>query len=116
MIMEFPMNDAAEKIMKAQRALIDSSLHIGSSVMASNARLANHQMAMVNKVVEAGTKQFALLKDAQNPTDAMEKSTAYAAEAGQELASMVRESVELQVEISTSMADTIKAEFTKVAA
>ena len=109
--MEYFNSDVAAKMIKANTALIDSAARMSSVAMDTQGRVARHQMALVEKWVEAGSKQMALLEDVRNPADLVTKSSAIATDLGQEVAVMMREAMELQAELGAAMTTAMQEEF-----
>ncbi|MFT5391334.1 MAG: hypothetical protein ACI8PT_001528 [Gammaproteobacteria bacterium] len=110
--MDIPTNKMADDVMKANGAFMDSAMRIGAQAMKYQGQIAQHNMALFDKWMQAGTKQAAIYEDVKTPADMVAKSGELFSDLGQEVATMVRETVEMQVEVAGSMASAIQDEMT----
>ncbi|MEM7252476.1 MAG: phasin family protein [Pseudomonadota bacterium] len=106
-------NDWTEKFTTANQAFSESMARVNNVAMETQSRLATHHLAMFEKFLTAGNKQMALVKETRNPADLLSESNKIATEFGEELAGMFRETMEIQIEATGSIASAIQAEFAK---
>lgn len=107
------MNETSDNIMNAGSAFMDSAMKIGAEAMKTQSQMFAQQIKLVEKWVEAGNKHMELARDIRDPADYFAKASAITSEFGQEVATIVREVMELQMEVGGSMVNTIRDEMTK---
>jgi hypothetical protein len=110
--MDIPTNKMADDVMKANGTFMNSAIRIGAQAMKYQGQIAQHNMALFDKWIQAGTKQTALYEDVKTRADMATKSGERFSDLSQEVATMVRDTVEMQVELAGSMASAIQDEMT----
>lgn len=108
--MEMPMNETTDRLMKAQSTMFATAIKIGAAAVANQGRIAKHQMACFDKWMDVSAKQADIMKGASDPQDMLTKTAEVATDFSQDMATMMREGVELSVELGTAMTSTINEE------
>ena len=107
--------DWAEKLMAGNKmidpaAVSDSAIRIGSVAMETQAQLMKHHMAVMEKWADYGKKQMSLMQDVKSPMDFVSEANKIATGFGEEMASTIRETVELHVEAGSALSAAVQAE------
>ena len=104
------MLEMSEKFLKANGQFLDSYMRVGTIAMENQSRIAKHQAAAMEKWVDAGNRQLALMKEARDPAEFIGKAGELVSDFGQEMATMMREAIEMQAELGGNLANAIQEE------
>ena len=99
----FQPNEMSDMFMKANGAFADSMMKMSSVALEAQGQMARRQMAMFEKCMDAGNRQMSMLKDVRDGGEFIAKSSELATDFGQEMASMMRETMDAQAEMMNTI-------------
>lgn len=103
--MDTTMTDFFTRIADSNKQAVESALKLSEITARAQGRLMRHQLAALEHCVEAGSKQAKLASATKDPADAFAKGSELTIELGEQLTTLMRESLDIQAEV--------QGEFTK---
>ena len=106
----FQPNEMSDMFMKANGNLVESMMKMSTVAMEAQGQMARRQMAVFEKCMDAGNRQMNMLKDVRDGGEFIAKSSELATDFGQEMASMMRETMDAQAEMMNTFMSAWKPE------
>ena len=96
----FQQNEMTNMVMKANETFMASVMNVSAVAMEAQEQMAKRQLAISEKALAAGNRQFDLLEDVKDAGDFVTKSSELAAGFGQDMVAVMQETMEMQAELA----------------
>jgi len=112
-IMDKTVSNVFENVTEAHRKAVDALMGFNKIAMRTQGLLAGQQLAALENVFDAGSKNLQLVSEARDPRDLMAGQTEVAVQLGEKLVAAVQEALDIQSqardEVATLVEDGFKA-------
>jgi phasin family protein len=112
-IMDKTVSNVFENVTEAHRKAVDALMVFNKIAVRTQGLLAGQQLAALENVFDAGSKNLQLVSEARDPRDLMAGQTEVAVQLGEKLVAAVQEALDIQSqardEVATLVEDGFKA-------
>jgi len=112
-IMDKTVSNVFENVTEAHRKAVDALMGFNKIAVRTQGLLAGQQLAALENVFDAGSKNLQLVSEARDPRDLMASQTEVAVQLGEKLVAVVQEALDIQSqardEVATLVEDGFKA-------
>jgi phasin family protein len=111
--MDKTVNNVFENVTEAHRMAVDALMGFNKIAVRTQGLLAGQQLAALENVFAAGSKNLQLVTEGRDPKDLMAGQTEVAVQLGEKLVAVAQEALEIQTqardEVATLVEDGLKA-------
>ena len=111
--MDKSVSNVFENVTEAQRKAVDAVMGFNKIAVRTQGLLAGQQLAALEKVLDAGSRNWQLVSETRDPRELMARQTEVAVELGENLVAVAREALDIQAqardEVATLVEDGFKA-------
>lgn len=111
--MDKAVNNVFENVTDAHRKAVDAVMNFNKIAVRTQGLLAGQQLAALEKVLDAGSRNLQLVSETRDPRELMARQTEVAVELGETLVAVAREALDIQAqardEVATLVEDGLKA-------
>ena len=102
-----------DNVTEAHRKAVDAVMGFNKIAVRTQGLLAGQQLAALEKVLDAGSRNWQLVSETRDPRELMARQTEVAVELGENLVAVAREALDIQAqardEVATLVEDGFKA-------
>jgi len=111
--MDKAVTNVIDNVTEAQQKAVDAVMGFNKIAVRTQGLLAGQHLAALEKVLDAGSRNWQLVSETKDPRELMARQTEVAVELGESLVAVVRESLDIQAqardEVATLVEDGFKA-------
>jgi phasin family protein len=111
--MDKAVNNVFDNVTDAHRKAVDAVMGFNKIAVRTQGLLAGQQLAALEKVLDAGSRNLQLVSETRDPRELMARQTEVAVELGETLVAVAREALDIQAqardEVATLVEDGFKA-------
>ena len=111
--MDKAVNNVFENVTEAHQKAVDALMGFNKIAVRTQGLLAGQQLAAMEKVFDAGSRNLQLVTETHDPRELMSRQTEVAVELGEKLVAVAQEAMEIQAqardEVAAMVEDGLKA-------
>lgn len=111
--MDKAVSNVFDNVTDAHRKAVDTVMSFNKIAVRTQGLLAGQQLAALEKVLDAGSRNWQLVSETRDPRELMARQTEVAVELGENLVAVAREALDIQAqardEVATLVEDGFKA-------
>ena len=111
--MDKAVSNVFENVTETQRKAVDAIMGFNKIAVRTQGLLAGQHLAALEKVLDAGSRNWQLVSETRDPRELMARQTEVAVELGESLVAVAREALDIQAqardEVATLVEDGFKA-------
>ena len=111
--MDKDVSNVFENVSETQRKAVDAIMGFNKIAVRTQGLLAGQHLAALEKVLDAGSRNWQLVSETRDPRELMARQTEVAVELGESLVAVAREALDIQAqardEVATLVEDGFKA-------
>lgn len=112
--MDKSVSNVFENVTEAHKKAVDALMGFNKIAVRTHSLLAGQQLAAMEKLFDAGSRNLQLVSEARDPRELMSRQTEMAVDLGEKLVAVAQEALEIQAQARDEVASLVEDGFKAV--